>query len=104
MRMCSEWPQWRSCGSCATFACWATRGALRGALAERSAHPPVARSDLVLALEGPAERLLGLVADPACDRGDTEVGGGKQVLGEVHPPRGEVADRRHPQHGPEALV
>ena len=59
---------------------------------------------LRVALERAAERLLGVVADPAGDGGDAEVGRGEQLLGQVHAPLGEVADRRPAEHLAEALV
>ena len=54
--------------------------------------------------ERPAECLLGVVPDTASDRGDTEVGGGEQIVGDVHAPFGEVADRRPAQDIAESFV
>jgi hypothetical protein len=44
-------------------------------------------------LEGSTERFLGVVPDSVCDRGDTQVGRGEEILGQVHAPVGEVSDR-----------
>jgi hypothetical protein len=58
----------------------------------------------MLALEGTAESLLRLVADPSSDCGDAEIRRAQEVLGDVHAPSGEVPDRGDPQHVPEPLV
>jgi hypothetical protein len=44
-------------------------------------------------LERSAERFLGVVSDSVCDCGDAQIGGGEQILGHVHAPVGEIADR-----------
>jgi hypothetical protein len=56
------------------------------------------------ALEGAAERLLGVIAHPAGHRADRMVGGGEQILGQMHAPVGEVTDRRAAQHLTEPVV
>jgi hypothetical protein len=48
----------------------------------------------VCALECPAEGFLGIVANPAGDNADAEIGRRQEILGKVHPPLGEVPDRR----------
>jgi hypothetical protein len=58
----------------------------------------------VVALEGPAECLLGVVAHPAADRRHAEVGAPQQLAGQVHAPLGEVPDGRSPEHPAEPLV
>ena len=70
----------------------------------RRGASPASRRFAVRALEGAAERLLRFVADASGDRHDAEVGGVEQLLGEVHAPLGEVADRRPAEHLAEALV
>ena len=50
-------------------------------------------SAAVGALEGAAERFLGVVANAAGHRGDPEGGGGEEVFGHVDAPVGEVSDR-----------
>jgi hypothetical protein len=58
----------------------------------------------VVALERPAERLLGVVPDPARHPDDGEVRGGEQVAGQVHAPLREVADRGAPEDLSEPVV
>jgi len=48
----------------------------------------------VCALECAAEGFLSIVANPAGDNADAEIGRRQEILGEMHPPLGEVPDRR----------
>jgi len=64
------------------------------ASAQHMSGTPGARRLAVCALERTAERFLGIVANPAGDDADAQIGRRQEVLCEVHPPLGEVPDRR----------
>jgi pimeloyl-ACP methyl ester carboxylesterase len=63
---------------------------------------PGAGRDGTGSLEGTAERFLGVVPDTTGDGSDRA--SGKQILGQVHPPVGEVADGGSPQNLAHALL
>src|SRR6266545_908456 len=56
------------------------------------------------AFERTAESFVGVVAHPPGDGRDAEPAGREQVAGEMHPPAGEVADRRGAGHVAATLV
>ena len=64
---------------------------------------PGAGRDGTGSLEGTAERFLGVVPDTTGDVSD-RASAGKQILGQVHPPVGEVADGGSPQNLARALL
>jgi hypothetical protein len=55
---------------------------------------PLGWGDAVTAFERPAEGLFGVVADLVGDPGNAVVGTREKVLGDLHAPVREVADRR----------
>ena len=65
---------------------------------------PMARREVPRPLEGAAEGLLGVVADPPPDHGDREVRGRQELLGQVDAPLGQVSDRRPAEEPAEPLV
>ena len=68
------------------------------ALAQQVSGTPHAWRLAVCALECAAEGFLSIVANPAGDDADAEIGRRQQVFREVHPPLGEVPDRRPAEH------
>src|SRR5438445_12941491 len=65
---------------------------------------PQARRGTAFSFECPAERFLGVISDASRDADDAEIRGGEQVLRDVHPPLGEVADRGAAEHLPKARI
>src|SRR6266566_7939145 len=74
-----------------------------GASAQQVSGTPHAWRLAVCALERASEGFLGIVADPAGDDADAEIGRRQQVFREVHPPFGEVPDRRPAEHVAEQI-
>src|SRR3954469_8354158 len=72
--------------------------------AHRVGRAPHTGRPSVRPLEGTAEGLFGVVPDAPRNGADTEVGGGEEVLREMHAPFGQVADRRPAEHVTEARV
>ena len=64
------------------------------ASAQHMSGTPHAWRLAVCALECAAEGFLSIVANPAGYDGDAEIGRRQQVFCDVHPPLGEVPDRR----------
>jgi hypothetical protein len=64
------------------------------ASAQHMSGTPDAWRLAVCALECAAEGFVSIVANPAGDDGDAEIGRRQQVFCDVHPPLGEVPDRR----------
>jgi hypothetical protein len=58
----------------------------------------------VCALEGAAEGFFSIVANPAGDDADAEIGRRQQVFCEVHPPLGEVPYRRPAEDFAESAI